>query len=334
MNPKLHIITVVLFIIATVLLGIIGYSLIENWSFLDSLYMTVETISSVGFGEVQPLSAAGKIFTIFIIILGVGIVIYGLRTIAAMLIEGKIRDLIRREKMERQINALKDHVIICGLKETAKVIVDEFRKTKTPFIVVSKGVKEWVELTGAKDIFYIDNNPLDENVLEKARIRNARGLIVALKDDSKNVFVVLTARQINPNLRIVSEVQERSSGDKFIRAGADSIVCPENIGGQRLASEIIRPTVVDFLEIMMKTKEATFRIEEVELKKDSSIANKTLAQADLGKNTGVIVIAIKNITTAKYKYNPTGHNIIKPGDILIVLGSSEQLESLRNLCTG
>lgn len=333
MNPKLHIITVILLIITTIIIGVIGYSLIEKWGFLDSLYMTIETISSVGFGEVQPLSTAGKIFTIFLIILGVGTVIYSLRTIAAMLIEGKINALIRRGKMERQIGALKDHVIICGLQETTKVIVDEFKKTRTPFIVVSKGVKEWVDLTGAKDIFYIDNNPLDENVLEKAGVKTARGLIAALKDDSKNVFIVLTARELNPNLRIVSEVQERASGHKFLRAGADAIVCPENIGGQRLASEIIRPTVVDFLEVMMKTKEATFRIEEVQLSEKSAIANKTLAQADLGKNTGVIVIAIKNIATAKYKYNPTGHNIIKPGDILIVLGSTEQLENLRRLCS-
>lgn len=334
MNVRVHLFTLVFLVVLTIFVGVIGYSIIEKWDFLDSFYMTITTISSVGFGEVHPLTKAGKIFTVFLIMMGVGIVVYALTTIASILVEGKLNVYLRREKMERQINALKQHVIICGLQELTKVIVEEFRKTNTPFILIGKGVQEWIELTDNKDILYIEGNPIEEAILEKAGIKNASGIIVALEDDSQNVFIVLTARELNPNLRIVSEVKERSSSQKFLRAGADAVVCPDDIGGLRLASEIIRPTVVDFLDVMIKTKEAIFRIEEVTVGKDSSIPEKSLAEADLGKKTGVIVIAIKNNTTGSYKYNPVGHNVIKTGDTLIVLGSNEEVEILRNVCKG
>lgn len=331
-NFKAKLFTLIFIIFIIIAAGIFGYMVIEQWNFIDSCYMTIITLSSVGFGEIHELSVQGKIFTIILIVLGLGAVVYCLTTIASVVIEGRLNQVIRRKKMEKKIKSIKKHVILCGLSEMTKVIVNEFNQTKIPFIIIDKGVQEWIELADHKNILYIDSNPLDETILNKAGIDKACGLITALKSDAQNVLVVLTARELNKDLRIVSKVEERTSECKFKRAGADAVVCPDSIGGMRLASEILRPTVVDFLDVMIKTKEQTFRIEEFNISKNSSLANKTLAEADLARKTGVIVIAIKNTITLKYAYNPTGNAVIKPGDTLITLGSIEQFEELRKLC--
>lgn len=331
MNIKFSLIVIVFLLLGVFLFGVFGYSLIEKWSFLDSAYMTVITLSSVGFGEVKPLSGTGQIFTIILIILGMGTVLYGLTTITAAVVEGRINELLRRKKMERNIAALKNHVIVCGPQDTTRSIIEELYQTKTPFVIVDKQAGAWLELMEYKNILYVDGDATEEAILKKAGINQARGLITAQDNDTQNVFVVLTARELNPDLRIISRVSTREAEQKFLRAGANAVVCPNFIGGMRLASEIIRPTVVDFLDVMIRARELTLRIEEVSIGGNSPYVNKTLAESKIGHDTGVIIVAKKDIVTGRYLYNPRADTVIVEGDVLIALGEVEQIDKLKKL---
>ena len=331
MNIRFKLILIICLLLVVFMIGVLGYSIIEEWSPLESAYMTVITLSSVGFQEVRPLSANGKVFTIVLIILGISTVFYGFATITAVVVEGRIKELIRRRKMERNISSLKEHVIVCGIEETARCIIEELERTRTPFVIVNNEVSSWLELMEYKDILYVEGDPSEETVLKKAGVEKAKGLISALGNDTQNVFVVLTARELNSKLRIVARVAERESEQKFLRAGADAVVCPNFIGGLRLASEIIRPVVVDFLDVMMRGREITLRIEEVGVSSDSRFINQTLAETGIGQKTGVIVIAIREMATGKYVYNPSAQTRINRGDVLITLGEIGQIESLRKI---
>lgn len=331
MDIRFRLILITCLLLAVFVIGVLGYSIIEKWTPLESVYMTVITLSSVGFHEVRPLSAPGKIFTIIIIILGMGTVLYGFTTITAAIVEGRVKELLRRRKMERNISALKEHVVVCGIEETARCIIEELASTRTPFVIVNTEVGPWLELMEYKDVLYVEGDPSEETILKKAGVEKARGLIAALGNDTQNIFVVLTARELNPGLRIVARVSERESEQKFLRAGANAVVCPNFIGGLRLASEIIRPAVVDFLDVMMRGREITLRIEEVSVKPDSRLIRQTLAETDIGRKTGVIVVGIKEEATGKYIYNPSAATHINKGDVLIALGEIEQIENLRRI---
>ena len=331
MDIRLRLIFIICLLLAVFMIGTIGFSIIEDFSPLESVYMTVITLSSVGFQEVRPLSVQGKIFTILLIILGMGTVFYGFTTIIAAVVEGRVKELLRRRKMERRISSLKGHVIVCGIEETARCIIEELENTRTAFVIVNNEVSSWLESKDYKDILYIEGDPSEETVLKKAGVDKAKGLIAALGNDTQNVFVVLTARELSPSLRIVARTAERESEQKFLRAGANAVVCPSRIGGLRLASEIIRPAVVDFLDVMMRGRDLTLRIEEAYVSPDSKFVNKTIAETDIGRKTGVIIVAIKEAATGRYLYNPSAETLIKEGDRLIALGEIGQIENLRKI---
>ena len=331
MQIKTRLFFIISLLILILLIGAAGYSIIEKWSALDSVYMSVITLSSVGFGEVKTLSANGKIFTIVLIILGIGAVIYGITTITAAVVEGRLKELFRRRKMEHRISNLKGHIIVCGVEETVRPIVEELKMTHSPFVIITNRPDLLLELKGYKDILYVEGNASEENVLEKAGVKKAKALICAFDNDTQNIFIVLTARGMNPNLRIVARIDEEKSESKFRRAGADAVVCPNRIGGLRMASEIIRPAVVSFLDVMMRGRDIALRIEEVPVGRGSSFINQTLVQTGIGKKTGVMIIAIKEHITGRYRYNPTAETKINEGDTLIILGNVEQIESLRKI---
>ncbi len=313
------------------LFGAIGFTIIEGWGFLESSYMTVITLSSVGFQEVNPLTVPGRVFTIILIIMGMSIVFYGFTTLTATIVEGMVKEILRRRKMERTISNLKNHVIICGGLKTTRSIIEELSKTKTPFVIINHQVVPWLEQAGCKNALYIEGNPSEETTLQKAGIKNARGLITAMDNDTQNIFIVLTAREMNPDLRIIARVSEMLAEHKFIRAGANAVVCPNFIGGLRLASEIIRPTIVDFLDVMMRGKEMVLRIEQINVSQHSRFANRTLRESNIAHDTGVIIVAKKEAATGQYHYSPGAETIINPGDVLIALGEIGQIENLRKL---
>lgn len=326
---KKRVLTAISLVAGIVLIGVTGYHFIEGWSFFDSLYMTVITLATIGYGETHPLTTQGRIFTIFLIFSGIGIIGYGLSVIASFVIEGELAGMIGRRRMQNNIEKLSNHYILCGAGETGRCIAQEFAKTKTPFVVIDVNPHK-IENISSLNAPFIVGDATKDAVLISAGIKRAQGLVSSLHSDKDNVFVVLTARGLNKDLRIVSRVVEHESEHKLRIAGADTVVSPNAIGGLRMASVMIRPTVVGFLDLMMR-EQNTIRIEEVKLIKNSSILGKTLKSSDVGHKTGLIVIAIKRVKSDKYIYNPKPDTAFEPEDTLVVMGDVNQVQSLKKL---
>lgn len=314
------------------LMGVCGYMWIEGWTLLDAAYMTVITLATIGYGETNPLSPEGRIFTIVLILTGLGIIGYGLSIFAAFIVEGQLGRLIRRRRMEQRLRSLSGHYIICGAGETGRCIAEEFNKTQQPFVVIERR-KDCIEKINSKNLCYILGDATRDAVLQQAGIERACGLVSTLDSDRDNLFVVLTARSLNSSLRIVSRVVEAESERKLLTAGANSVVSPNRIGGLRMASVLLRPTVVSFLDVMMRREDLTLRIEEVTLLPDSPLVNKTLAQSEIRSKTGLIVIAILKQTGHHYIYNPVFNTMLEAGDVLIVMGDTAQVNRLRELAS-
>lgn len=318
----------VLMALATVFLtGVAGYSLIEGWSLFDSLYMTVITIASVGYGEVHTLTFQGRVFTIFLILCGSATLIYGLSILTAFIVEGDLTDILRRRKMLKQIEGLEGHFIVCGMSATGRYVVDELKKTGRRFVVIERD-PERVRGLNEEGILNIEGDATNDAVLQSANIARAGGLITTLHADADNLFVVVTARGLNPSLRIIAKAISEESERKLRQVGADSVVMPNFIGGLRMASEMIRPSVVSFLDIMLRSQDATVRVEEIHIPKGSPLAGKSLAGSTLLDAEGVTVVAIAD-GKGSYRFNPARQQILASGDVLIVMGVVKNILELK-----
>lgn len=306
--------------------GICGYIAIEGWDFLDSIYMTIITIASVGYMEVRPLSDAGRIFTIFLIIFGVGVLLFCISTFTAFLVEGEFSDILRRRKMEKQISKLKNHYIVCGAGKIGRHIIEELSKTKRDFVVVDND-EETCRGLGEQGILFIKGDATSISVLKAANADNAKGLFCVLPTDAENLLLILTAKGINPSIRVVSKADEYESEDKMKKAGADSVVLPEFIGGLRMASEMIRPETVKFLDHMLKSKDRVFRVEEVKVGANPLLKDKVLLDTGLLEKEGVCVVAIKR--NDKYIFNPPKDERLKEDDFLILIGEADNIRKLK-----
>ncbi len=328
-----RIVVAVLLIISISVVGTVGYAMIEGWPPLDAFYMTIITLTTVGFGETHTLSRMGRMFTIALILSSMGAAGYAISTIASFLIEGHLNDMMEIRRMKRQIANLKNHIILCGGGRTGKHIVSELHKTHTPFVVIELSDTILTDLKDIGDIAYLQADATDDDTLLEAGIERARGLIAALGDDKDNVFIVLSARALNPDLHIIARVNEEENEEKLRKAGANQIVSPNAIGGMRMASMMVRPHVVAFLDEMMRVTGQTFRFEEVSLQNAPQLCNMTLAQADIGRKTGLLVVAIKS-ENGKLQFNPGGRTVLHRGDTLIVLGTRQQITDLDNVLSG
>lgn len=324
-----RLVTAVMFLLLAMIAGVVGYQVVEGWNFLDSLYMTVITLATVGYGETNPLTPTGRVFTMVLIMGGVGALTYGLTAATAFVVEGTLTGIIGRRRMEAEINKLKDHVILCGIGETGRHIAEEFLKIQVPFIVIEKDEERIKEMGKIGRFLSIEGDATDDEILLGARIAEARGVIAALREDRDNVFVILTARGLNPSLRIVSKVVEIESRVKLAKAGADAVVSANFIGGLRMASEMVRPTVVSFLDKMLRASGDAVRVEEAKIPSGSKLAGGTLGEAGIYEKTGLTVIAVAR--GDKYELNPGPDSRLQDGDGLIVCCSVDQLEKLRSL---
>jgi len=307
--------------------GVAGYMIIEGWTFRDSLFMTVITITTVGYGEVHDLTPEGEIFTIVLLVVGVGIILYLLVTEAKLLIEGELEDLIGRKRLERKIRELKDHYIICGFGRMGKTIAKEFSSRDIDILIIEKNSVPQIE---KGELLILEGDANNEDVLRNAGIENAKGLISVLPTDAENLFLVLSARELNPDLFIVTRASEESSERKILRAGADRVVSPYYTGGVRIANSILKPAVVDFIEFATKTGNLELQLEEVLLSKDSELSEMTLENAGIGRDLGVIIVAIKRPDGAM-EFNPNSTSIINSGDTLVALGETSKLKELEKL---
>jgi voltage-gated potassium channel len=312
--------------------GTLGYMLIEGWSAFDALYMTVITLATVGYGEIHPLSTAGRIHTIALILIGFGVVAYGLSTVTAFLVEGQLTDILGKRKMERKIKSLRDHVILAGAGETGKHVAEELLKTATPYVVIERDPTQAATLARVGEVLYVIGDATDSVVLQQARIESARGLITSIPSDKDNLFVILTARELNPALRIVSRVIAEESRHKLLKAGADAVVSSNLIGGLRMASEMLRPHVVSFLDAMLRETMGTpMRVEEVQIPPDSPWVGRTLEAVQIREKVGVVVFGLREAATGKYLFNLAPTFRLGAGDVLIGCADRDQLDSLYRL---
>jgi len=311
--------------------GTTGFMAVEGWPFFDALYMTTITLSTVGFQEVHPLSTGGRLVAMALILGGTGSLLYGLSMVAAFIIEGELRELLGKRRMEKGLERLHAHVIVCGAGETGKHVVEELLKTRTPCVVIEQNLDRLKHREKLGSAPIIEGDATDAAVLSRARIAVARGLITTLPSDKDNLFVILTARELNPTLRIVSRAIEDDSPAKLRKAGADAVVSANQIGGLRLASELIRPHVVSFLDTMLREAHRVLRIEEAEVMQGSPVIGKTLGALDLANRVGLVVIAKRRGATGEFVYNPTASTPLDAGDFLIVCGEPTQLEALRDI---
>jgi voltage-gated potassium channel len=324
------ILNLLLLLLAVLASGATGYHLIEGWSFFDSLYMTVITVASVGFGETHPLSNGGRTFTMAVILFGSGILIYSVSMITAMIVEGKLTDVLKRMKMNKQIDNLKEHYIVCGDSPTGRYAIDELLKTRKPFLVIETD-KGKIAALAARGILCIDGDATTSAVLQAAGIERARGLFSNLQTDAENLFVVLTAKGLNPGLRVVSNAVDEESQHKLIKVGADRVVLPNAIGGLRMVSEMIRPSVVTFLDLMLRAKDKTIRVEEIGLAAGSPYIGKTLGETGVLTMPDVTVVALVLREGEAYQFNPPHDTALEVGMVIIVMGVVEAIEEIRRM---
>lgn len=312
------------------IIGVVGYMALLKVGFVDALYMTVITISTVGFGEVGTTSSQSEIFSVFMIFLGVGIVGYTFTTVVAMFVEGKVRDLWKGSKMDRKISALKDHYIICGSGELAEVIINKFIKEKLDFVVITDNHED-LEDFSHHDILVVEGQSTEESVLEHAGIEKAKGLVTTLDEEVDNIVTVLTARNMNKDIYIIANSITKSGREKLLKVGANKTLSVNEISGKRMASLMIKPNIISFLDVVTRIGDIELDLEEVIIKKGSYLEDKNLLEAQIPNKTGLTVLAIKKIEDGQFLFNPPVSYTFKIGDVLIVLGKEEQVDKLRNL---
>ncbi len=323
------VITVIVLLALLIIIGTAGYMLIEGMDFVDSLYMTVITISTVGFREVRELNTAGRLFTIILIISGLFIAAFAVTVVSTLVIEGEFRHILRRRTMEKNIARLKDHYIICGAGQTGQHVINQFKKRKVPFVVIESDTAKVNHIIEQGELAMIGDATVEEDLI-KVGIEQAKGLLCCLSNDADNVFTVLTAREIRSDLLIVSRAIEEKSDLKLLKAGADKVVSPNEIGGTRMASLILRPAVVSFLDVITRAGQVVIDLEEVSIRIGSSLVGKSLADARIPEQTGLIVMAIKR-SNGETEINPGPLYILEEADSLIVLGKEEQVGKLQKL---
>ncbi len=304
--------------------GVTGYMVIEGWNFLDALYMTIITLTTVGYREIHPLSVQGTVFTIILIVGGVGSVLYLLSIGAQVILEGELHSVFGRKRLEKKIRLLKDHYIICGFGRMGKIICKELSDKKIPFVVVEKKSDSVVDVD---ETIIFEGDATEDEVLKKVGIERAKGLVSVLPTDAENLFVVLSARGLNAELLIVARAGEEGSEQKLFRAGADRVVSPYHIGGLRMAHTILKPAVMDFIEFATKSGNIDLQMEEVSVKEGSNLAGLTLDECGIGRELGIIIVAIKKLD-GQLAFNPTFRTTIKAGDTLIALGEISKLQIL------
>jgi voltage-gated potassium channel len=316
-------------LLAIIVIGTVGYWFIggRQYSFVDTLYMTIITITTIGFGEIINLSGntLGRLFTIFIAIAGVGVLLYVVTNITAMVVEGELTESFRRRRMEKAAGSSRDHYIVCGLGSVGFYIVSELYATKRPHVIVDVDKKNIERsLASLPDEVFIEGDATDSDTLLKAGIEKARGLFAVTGDDNQNLVVSLTAKQLNPNLRVVARCNELRNSEKIKKAGADAVVSPTAIGGLRMASEMLRPTVVSFLDTMLRDREKNLRVEELPV--PESFVGRPISALNLKRCSHTLLLAVK--TGEDWVYNPQESYIINQENTLVFMTTPEGIEEL------
>jgi voltage-gated potassium channel len=313
-----------------VAIGVVGYMVIEKWTFLDAVYMTITTITTVGFREVHPLSYTGRIFTTFVIIGGVGGALYVLTAIMGYILEGQFGITIWRRRMKTKITKLKKHFILCGYGRVGEEIALTFSEEGVPFVIISNN-QEHVARAENEGYLAIFGDATSDDVLKKAGIERAYGLVAAVGSDTDNTFITLSARELRPELFIEARCASSESEGKLRRAGADRVISPHAIGGRRMAMLAMRPAVVDFIDTVTTGRGREMHLETVDITEGSSLVGQTMDKAK--DKVGITVLATRK-QSGKLVPNPPNEEVIEEGDRLIVIGPKRRLAALEKILTG
>jgi len=319
--------------LAVFIVGVVGYRIIDGGqhSFIDVLYMTVITLTTVGYGEIIPLEQhpMGRVFTMVLLIAGMGTLLYFLGAITTFLVEGNLEQVFWRRRMKKAIDELKEHFIVCGDRIVAAHVIDELRRVQRPVVAVVPEGGTMHPLQTEGDLLQVEGDPSDEDVLREAGVMRAAGVVAAMESDRENVLVTLTARQTNPIMRIVAMLVEPRNESKLRRAGADSVVSPPLIGGLRLASEMIRPKVVTFLDMMLRDRDRTMRIDEIQVGPGSPAIGKKVGSLGIDATPGVLLLAVVEPGGAHTHFKPADDMLVEQGATIIVMGGPEGVGTLR-----
>ena len=315
-------------LMALLVLGSLGFVWLEGWNFFDALYMTVTTLTTLGGGEVHPLSKLGRVYTMVLILAGMGVLLYIVTSLARVVVEGEIREALGRRKLVKQIKGLKDHYIICGFGRIGEIIARQLKERGIPLVIVENKPENLSRLEES-GYYFVAGDATREEVLQEAGIERARGLVAVVSSDADNVYIVLTARSLNPDLYIVARAEESGAEKKLLRAGADRVESPYEMGGRKMAHAILRPTVTTFMELAM-TEGVEWSMEEVRVGEGSALAGVALKDSGIRQKLDLILVAIKR-ADGEMLFNPTLETPILAGDTLIALGLRKNLEALEEM---
>jgi len=331
-NLLYHLITVFTAFLMLLTIGVIGYSQLEGWAVFEALYMTFISFSTVGYQEVAPMSSAGRVFTMFVIFLGMIVISMLSASVTSWFVRNELLTKRKIYKMQQKITKLKKHIIICGGGDTGETIMNEFIRSKKPFVVIEHDPEVVEELREKfPGQFIIQGAATKDEMLEEANISTAAGLITAIPVDADNLFIVVSARALNPKMTIISRSVDPQTESKLYKAGANYVISPKMVEGMRMASFILRPAVVDFLDVMIDEDGLSLRMEEVTVPESSSLVNKSLLEAQIPQRTGLIVLAAKRAVNNEWNFNPASSMILDAGDRLIVLGGVEKISKLQSI---
>jgi voltage-gated potassium channel len=314
------------------LVGTVGYHFLEGLSYFESLYLTVITLSTVGYGDFKPATDQGRFFTMVLILGGVFTFLYAVTEIIRSVVSGELRDVLGRQQMERNLAALRNHLIVCGFGRMGKLVCREFAKQRMPFVVIERR-QELLDEFDVPHGIPLHGDATSDEVLKRAGIERARALVTVAASDADNLYITMSARLLNERLFIVARAEEGESDQKLRRAGANRVVSPYQIGGSRVAQAVLRPTVVDFLELATETEHVDLQIEETQLAAGSPLVSSTLKDSRLRQDLGVIIVAIKK-RGGQMVFNPPRDALLEAGDILIGIGDREHLVRLEALAKG
>jgi voltage-gated potassium channel len=313
-----------------IIVGTFGYHLIEGWNFLESLYTTIQTISTVGYGDYTPQTGEGKLFTIILIIFGVGTMLYTVGMLAETMVEGRLRALTGKGKQGKMIEKIKNHYIICGCGRIGQLICRELKADKMDFVVIDSDPEVIQKIEEEGFVYYRGDATQDKSLLG-AGIKRAKGIVCVLPTDAENLYVILTAKELNPNIYVLSRSEEEESEHRLLRAGADRVMSPYILGGMRMAMAILRPAMLDFIEITTSRQSLELRMEEMSVCDGSPIIGKSLEESEIRHNFGLIIVAVKK-DSGKMIFNPLASYVIEKGDKLIAMGEDDNVSRFTKVC--
>lgn len=322
----------IILLISIILVGIFGYMSIEDFTFIEASFMTIITISTVGFREVHPLSEAGQIFTAMLIIISFGVFAYAITSITRYILDGEIRKYLKNYRVNKKIDKIKDHVIICGYGRNGKQATIELTEHKIPLVVVENSEQVIEKIDSERKLLFFQGDSTHEDVLERVKIQKAKALITTLPNDADNLFVVLTARGLNPDLKIISRASKEESKRKLKKAGADEVIMPDYIGGQQMAKLVTQPDIVEFLDYIMLQSHFDVNLEEITCESiNTCFINYPINNLIEKNDSGANIIGLKN--NGKYIFNLSDEITLTKNVKLFILGSPDQIKKLKSIIT-